>query len=504
MRMEPESKSLWDSFSQSTDFPRLQNDTSVDVVIIGGGITGISTAEQLQNSGLSTIVLEAGKIGHGTTSHSTGNLYVNIEEMMISLKEKYERSEIRQVVKARKKAFDLIVQNVKDYQIDCDLKNRFMFIYDTEKSASINSELEFDRQLHISAHPIDAEHFIYPFQSGIQYSDQAQFNPLLYVQALATVVHESDSCNVYENTRVQRIEKENDNYKIITPSAVVRAKFVVHATHTPKGKQLPYHSRLGAYREYGVAAILKESTIFPKGIFWLNHKGEKYSFRTYFRNGKRYVLAIGKPHKVGQKDDNRECVEELIAFLKQRFPIKEITHQWGAQNYKPTDNLPFIGRMSSDSNEFIATGFSTDGLIYGTLSATIIANIIKGIPDPFQELFEPHRFQLLQSAKKFFKENLNVTEQLVTDWVFKKGDLQLPEIPKGEGVVVKRDGKRLAVYRNSEGKSKILSAVCTHLGCIIHWNKLEKTWDCPCHGSRYNVEGDILEGPALDPLKKLK
>src|SRR5690606_5849870 len=145
-------------------------------------------------------------------------------------------------------------------------------------------------------------------------------------------------------------------------------------------------------------------------IFWRYHNNEKYSFRTYSRNGRLHIMAIGKPHKVGQKSENKKYVDELTSFLKMMFSVEEITHQWGGQNYKPADDLPFIGRISNGSNEFIATGFSTDGLIYGTLASTIIANIIKGNPDPYSETFKPSRIQIMQSAKKFFKENLNVTQ----------------------------------------------------------------------------------------------
>lgn len=504
--MEFKSESIWKTFSQQTNFARLQNDVFVDVAIIGGGITGISTAQQLKDSGLSTIVLESGKIGQGSTGHSTGNLYLNIEELLVSLKGKYDDDIIRKVIEARKKAFDVIESNVSKYQIDCDFRKRSMFIYEEEDSSSstIKDEREFDKKIQISAQEINPKDFPFRFVSGVQYSDQAQFNPLLYTQGLALQVHKMDSCAVYENTRVKSIKEEGGNYKIQTTSGVVKAKYVIHATHSPKGKQLSYHSRLGAYREYGVAAILEDNAAYPEGIFWLYQNDEKYSFRTYSRNGKLHLMAIGKPHKVGQKGNNKQCIEGLIYFLNDKFPIKEITHVWGGQNYKPADNLPFIGRISSDSNEFIATGFSTDGLIYGTLAATIIANIIKGNPDPYQEIFQPYRNQILESAKKFVKENLNVTGQLLKDWVFKNDDHDISRIPKGKGEVIKRDGKRAAVYITPDGEPKILSAVCTHLGCIIHWNELENTWDCPCHGTRFNVDGEILEGPAFKPLQKLQ
>lgn len=504
--MELNSESIWKTYNQQIAFPPLQNDTSVDIVIIGGGITGISTAEQLKDSGFTIAVLESGKVGHGTTGQSTGNLYVNIEELLVSLKEKYDEKVIRNVIQARKKAFDVIERNVKDYKIDCDFKKQPMFIYHENSSSTsfIKEELEFDKKLNISVREIDQQAFPFQLFKGIQYFDQAQFNPLLYTQGLALKIHDKSNCTIYEQTRVQSINDDNNYYTILTTSGVVKAKIVIHATHTPKGKQLSYHSRLGPYREYGVAATLKDKAECPEGIFWLNQNDEKYSFRTYSRNGRNYIMAIGKPHKVGQKNNNKMYVGELTSFLMKRFSVEEITHQWGGQNYKPADDLPFIGRIKTGSNEFIATGFSTDGLIYGTLASTILANIIKGNPDPYQETFEPSRNQIVQSAKKFFKENLNVTEQLVKDWIFKQSDEDILQVPKGKGEVIKKDGKRVAVYMPFQGEPKIISAVCTHLGCIIHWNELEDSWDCPCHGSRFNTDGEILEGPALKPLKKIK
>jgi len=282
----------------------------------------------------------------------------------------------------------------------------------------------------------------------------------------------------------------------------VIAKHLIHATHTPKGLNIQYDTTLGPYREYGIAAKL-ENDDYPEGIFWGYFSGDKFSIRSCQRGEEKFLLCVGQPHKVGQAGHNQDHVEDLIQFLQKRFKIKEITNVWGGQNYKPADLLPYIGRKSSGSNQFVATGFSTDGLVYGTLAGMIISDAINGEENAYSEIFKASRHQPLKAAKKFVKENLNVGKQFVKDLPFllkKEGKELLPD----EGLVTKSDGKRIAVYKNKEGKYKVHSAVCPHFGCVVHWNNVEKSWDCPCHGSRFDVCGKVIEGPSLESLEGME
>src|SRR5690606_13260460 len=201
-----------------------------------------------------------------------------------------------------------------------------------------------------------------------------------------------------------------------------------------------------------------------------------FPYTTLFRsNGENFLLCIGKPHKVGQVEDNEQHINDLVAILQTRFEILEVTHRWGGQHYKPADHLPYIGRKNDGSKQFVATGFATDGLVYGTLSAILISDEIVGKENEFTELFKASRHQPVKAAGEFIKENVDVAAEFFKGWL-SPDNKELRDIAPGEARVINKDGHKAAVYRNKEGKLSITSAVCTHLGCIVHWNNAEETW----------------------------
>lgn len=490
---------VWSSFEKTISYPGLNNDISVDVAVIGAGITGITTALLLQKQGLTVAIFEARSIGKGTTGQSTGNIYLTVEELLHALSSKYNIEKTSLILNARRDAFELITKNVQDYQIDCDYQKNPMYIFEDENTDHVSKEMDIANESLIKAEYLSKDNFPFKMKSGMKYHDQAQINPLLYVQALANII-EGKNCKIYENTRIQEIEEEGESCILHTSTARVKAKFAVQATHTPIGTAMQYHTRLGPYREYGVAATL-ENQPYPEGIYWEYINNEKFSFRSYARNDKKFVICIGKSHKVGQAKDNRYHLNALVQFLKERFPSAQVTHSWGGQNYKPSDLLPFIGRKNKNSNVFVACGYSTDGLIYGTLAAKIISQSIIANTELYQDIFKASRIRLIKSAKKITKENLNVAGQLIKDYVIKQDKENTGGIKPGAGSIIRLKGKRLAVFKDHSGEVKIVSAVCTHLGCIVHWNNVENSWDCPCHGSRFEISGEIIEGPATAPLK---
>lgn len=213
------------------------------------------------------------------------------------------------------------------------------------------------------------------------------------------------------------------------------------------------------------------------------------------------MIVVGKPHKVGHKEHNEEIMRSLEDFAQEHFDVRETVFRWGGQHYRPADLLPYIGPVRTGSKEYIATGFSTDGLVYGSLAAMIIGDKIAGRKNKWADLYDAARMQPVRSGPKFLKENLDVASHYIKD-LGGPDESVLNELEPGDGRVVKKDGKRLAVYRNEDGELKAVSAVCTHMGCNVRWNNAERTWDCPCHGSRFSTDGTVIEGPALDPLQK--
>lgn len=496
-------QSLWNSFSRTTNFPKLTKDIEVDVAIVGGGITGITTAQLLSKAGFSVTVLEARKVGGGTTAHSTGNLYYNIDQTLSSLQSTYDNEIIRRVASSRYKAVEQIGENVKKFGIDCDFKRVSSFLYSAneENTHKIDQEYETAREAGVKMTIASNDEIPFAMTRGVKVEGQAQINSMSYVQGLANAIA-SETCQIFEGTRVTEIEEKNDRVKLITTGGIVTAKYAIHATHTPKGVKLMFHTVLGPYREYGVAAKLKTGK-YPEGIFWGYYgNGEKFSVRSYTRGDENFIIAVGQPHKVGQAEDNAQHIENLISFLRNYYDLGEITHRWGGQHYKPADKLPYIGPQAEGSKVYVATGFATDGLTYGTLAAMLISDHIAGKDNPYFEMYKAARFTPAKSAKEFLKENVNVAAQFIKDLPFSGEEKELRLLRNGEGRIIEKDGQKVAASKSESGEVHLHSAFCTHMSCVIHWNNAEKTWDCPCHGSRFNQKGNVLEGPAIYPLKK--
>ena len=500
----PGIKSIWKSFASETNFPPLSSEKQTEVVIIGGGITGITTAQLLSEAGMQVVVIEAMKVGGGSTGSSTGNLYVAVEQGFDTIKSKYDTETLLTVVQNRAKAIDLVEENVSRFVIDCDFKRVPWYSYSSNELNAPKIEKEYQAAKVAGLHSIKVqpEELPFPTVAAIKLENQAQFNPLRYVQQLANAIV-SDNCTIYENTRAVSVSEEEINVVVETDRGKIYAKHVIHATHTPKGVMLDYHSLLGPYREYGIAAKLASGE-YPEGTFWgYYNTNERFSVRTYDHDGEKRIIVVGQPHKVGMKEDNLENIAILENFLMQNFDIAEITNRWGAQNYKPADSLPYIGRKTKDSNIFIATGFSSDGLTYGTMSAIVLRDMLTGIENRATHVFDATRHNPAKAVGKLVKENVSNAYVMIKDRIFFK-DSKLADIPVDEGRVVEVDGSKVAVYHDLSGDLKACSAVCTHLGCIVHWNKAEKTWDCPCHASRFATDGCVIEGPALKPLQQIE
>lgn len=494
---------LWHEFATPHNYPHLPGDTEADVAIIGGGITGITTALLLAQKGFKTIVLESLRVAGGTTGHSTGNLYCTVDKNLAQLHSKYDASVIKRVVQSRSAAINLIESLVGQHNIDCDFKRVPWILYSgtDDNTSKTEDEYTYAQDAGIQVSWAEALHLPAGSMKGVEVKNQAQINPLRYVSELANAVR-SDYLTIYEDTAVMQVDDNKDHVVLHTTRGVVRARCAVHATHTPKGVKV-YHTLLGPYREYGIACPIGDKP-FPEGIFWgYYEEGKKYSVRLYERNSQRYVLIIGEPHKVGQSDNNVLAIRNLETFAARHLGLTEVSHRWGGQHYRPADYLPYIGRESKTSNIFVATGYSTDGLVYGTLAAMIIAGEIAGNPNQWADLYDAHRFTPLKSAKEFLKENINVAAEFLKAIPGIKDTSEFDNVKPGTGAVVEKDKTKIAVYRDETGKLTLVSAVCTHMKCIVNWNNAEKTWDCPCHGSRFKPDGTILEGPVFHPLQKI-
>lgn len=500
-------KSIWQAGAHSLgDFPALMGDIEADVVIVGAGITGLTTALQLLESGKRVVILEAHRVGSGCTGGATGNLYSSLAAGLAQIQAKWDDDTLKAVVQARTEAIDLIEETVRRFTIDCQFKRvplyRLLTTNDHKSADTLDAEREAMVQAGLHAKScldtVFADKAL-PFSitHGVSVDHQAQFNAFQYAQGLAHALGQQ-GMSIYEQSPVRDIDYRHCIVK--TDNARVKATDIVLATHTPKGINM-LQTGMIASREYGVSAKLKGEP-FPDGIFYM--LDPFHSIRSYRLNGEHYVMAIGEKHQTGETGEERserERYRVLRDYLNEHFDVGEVEYQWSAQQYSSGDGLPYIGRTFASDHVYVATGFSADGLTWGGVSGTMIADLIEGRDNVWYPYFNSKRFTPVNSAEHWLKENISVVKHLIKDhWGVKKLK-ELDEVAPGQAKVVTLHGEKLAVYRNQAGSLSVLSAVCPHLKCVVHWNEAETTWDCPCHGSRFDTQGEVIEGPSLHPLE---
>jgi glycine/D-amino acid oxidase-like deaminating enzyme/nitrite reductase/ring-hydroxylating ferredoxin subunit len=492
--------SIWRDTADTSNYTCLQINVTTEVAIIGGGITGITAAYLLGKAGISNTVLEAMRIGRGTTGFSTGNLYCTIDETLQSIRSKYDADKVKAVVQSRQGAVDLIKSIVREFDIDCELTEApFYFFAEEENNISrVEKEAEAATAAGLKVTLETDIGLPFPIAKAIKLSGQAQFNPMKYIKQLSESLN-NKVCTIYEGTKVTGYEKKDGAYSVTTEKGIVTAKHIILATHTPKGI-LGIHTLLFPYREYAVAYSYNGS--YNPGIYWGIDKKNKHSIRHYRNGDENFVLVLGEKHKTGQNEHNLKSIDNLKDYAIKKFGVNMQRYQWGAQHYRAADGLATVGKADKDSEIYLATGFSTDGLTYGTMAAQIITDLITGKENSFADTYSPNRHHPLQSAPGFLKENVNVLVQYLKD-IPGFGDADdFKDIQPGEGKVVAKNGEKIAAYRDTHNRLHLCSAVCTHMDCIVNWNEAELSWDCPCHGSRFNYDGTVLEGPAIADLPK--
>lgn len=494
-------RSLWHDTlgSRRRYWPPLTGDADADVVIIGAGITGLTTAWHLLRAGARVVVLEAGEVGGGTTGASTGNLYVPISQRLHVLAGKHGHKAAEAVVAARIAAINFIETLASEYTIACDFQRVPFHLFSApDDSAAKDVEKEFACAQRLGLAANDAIPSTFPFQvtALTTISQQAQFNPLQYVTGLAEVLA-GMGCIIHENSRVLE-NVDGEPCKVSTELGTVTAQHVVKATHVPQGLYA-VHAAMIPHREYAVLAEVGEK-MPASGIYWNASECWRYSLRPWRSGGRNFLMVLGEPHKPGEQ--HAEQLNRIRQFLHTHYAVSEITHTWAAQNYPSADLLPYIGTSPVEKHTWMATGFAADGLVWGTVAGKVISDGIQQRSNSWAQLFAPTRFTPVASAKNVLKESAAVSRHLLQD-VFSYGKAEeCSSLAPGEGCVIKVDGEKLAACRDHAGQLHVVSAVCTHMGCLVRWNGLEMSWDCPCHGSRFSIEGRVLEGPAQHDLSR--
>jgi glycine/D-amino acid oxidase-like deaminating enzyme/nitrite reductase/ring-hydroxylating ferredoxin subunit len=494
--------SVWSEMAPLPPHRRLQGDVSVDVAIIGAGITGVTAARTLKRAGFRVAVIEARRIGKGESGKTTAHLTEVLDTRFHRLITRFGEDGARLAVRGQRTAIERIAAFVDELSIDCRFRRVPGFLYaetsstvdeiEAEEAAAHRLGLAVTAMSELAALP-------FPVARALRFEGQAQMNPRAYLAALADGLDGGGS-HVFEQTHVLDVD-DSEPCRVITDSGVIAAADVIVAAHVPISNRVLVHSKLAAYRTYAVG--VEVPLVDPIGLFW--DTADPYHYiRSETVDGRTFLIVGGEDHKVGENDDTTIPFKRIEAFVADRFgrAVAPTDYRWSGQIIEPADGLPYVGRNSLSSHIYIATGYAGNGITGGTLAAMILADEIQGIDNPWTDLYDATRFKPLASAKAFISENADYPKHLVADRLSGiVGPNELDAIAPGQGKVLSIRGQRLAVYRNERGGLSAVSPVCTHLGCIVHWNTAEKSWDCPCHGSRFEPSGLVLNGPAVEALE---
>ncbi|HEX8380678.1 MAG TPA: FAD-dependent oxidoreductase [Allosphingosinicella sp.] len=490
----PQDRTYWNSTAEAPNFPQLSGYLNVDVAIIGGGIVGITTARLLKDQDMTVAVVEARKVGRQVTGKSTAKMSSNHGILYQTLEQKFDEERARLYGEAQETAIRKIQQLASIHGIDCDIEAKSAFTYTLEEKhvEEVRKEVEVARRLGLPASLVTETDLPFDVLAAVRFDNQAQFHPTKYVAGLARTIP-GEGSHVFENSRVIDYEPT----QVVTDYGTVTARYVVMATHIPLGQIGGYYALAYPHAEVVIAAPIGRA---PQGMY-VNVEEPGRSIRTHrHANGKLYGIAAGPSFKPGHPDEERKHMAELEEWLTTNFDAGPIEYRWVNEDYEAMDQAPFIGWSSSGGNGYlVATGFAAWGISNGTVAGMIIADLAAGRDNPWFPVFDATRVKPVAGGPKFAKENLEVAAHLAGGYLSRKPK-SFDELEPGDAAIMKIDGDNIAAFKDEDGKVHAVSAVCTHMGCLVGWNETDRTWDCPCHGSRFELSGEVIHGPATAPL----
>ncbi|SFQ66453.1 FAD-dependent oxidoreductase [Hymenobacter arizonensis] len=489
-------------------FEPLAENAKADVVIVGGGIAGLTTAYLLSKEGRKVILLEDGELASGETGRTTAHLSFALDDHYTTLENLFGEEGAQLAAESHSAAVDMIEEIVQNEKIDCDFTrlDGFMFLHADGKRKDLTNELEAAHRAGLPDVELLESAGTTGFEPGecLRWPGQGQFHILKYLNGLAQAIVMQGG-RICTHTRVSEVHGGAQAHVVTDDGYEVKAKKgIVVATNTPFNDRVVMHTKQHPYRTYVVGARIPKGSV-TKALYWDMADPYHYVRLQEVDAGPRggqvnYDLLIvgGEDHKTGQSDDPEAHLRCLEEWTRDRFPmVKDFEYRWSGQVMEPSDGLGYAGRNPLDSdNVFIITGDSGHGMTHGTLGPMIVADLIENRENPWAKLYDPGRITLKrESAQEFIKENVNVAIEYTE--LLTGGDVSsVDEIPAGTGAVMRRGITKVAVYKDDKGATHECSAICPHLGCVVHWNGLEKSWDCPCHGSRFTALGELLNGPA--------
>ncbi|WP_245917538.1 FAD-dependent oxidoreductase [Bacillus canaveralius] len=501
-RMPQFPEPYWRDSTELPSFERLTEDIETDTVIIGGGIAGITAAYLLGKEGTKVVLLDASNILNGTTGHTTAKITAQHGLIYEELISHFGEDTARLYYEANNEAVQFLKNTVNKHKINCDFSEEDAYVYtnSSEYIQKLINEYKAYEKLGISSEYLAEIPIPVEMKAAIVMKSQAQFHPLKYLTSLIDEIVK-DGGKIYDNTTAENIEKGKKPVVVTRDGNRLTCSNVIISSHFPfYDKTGGYFARMHAERSYVLA--VKPEKQYPGGMY-INAEQPTRSLRSASIDGEQLILVGGEGHVTGHGINTSEHYAALEDFAEKTFGIKEIPYRWSAQDLITLDKLPYIGNITDNNpNILVATGFRKWGMTNGTVAALLLCDIIAGRKNKYEELFTPSRFNTDPSLKRLFSQNAEVAKSFIGGKL-DHPDRKPEELNQDEGAVVMINGKRTGAYKDKNGEVHLVDTTCTHMGCELEWNNGERTWDCPCHGSRFSYKGDVVEGPAVSPLKRI-
>ena len=499
-----ENLSVWLATAELQQPAPLTGTEEAEVCIVGAGIAGITTAYMLALAGKSVVVIDDGAIGSGETHHTTAHLVNALDDRYFELERFHGARGAKLAASSHTAAIDTIEEIVGRENIGCDFErvDGYLFVPPGESPDILTRELAAAKRAGVEVEYV--EHVpleFYEFGPALRFTQQAQFHAIKYLNGLADAVKGLGG-RMYGQTHATKIEDGARPRVVTATGAEIRAGAIVVATNTPVNDRVTIHTKQAPYRTYVIAARVPSQSI--RHVLLWDTPDPYHYVRLQPANGNRsheFLIVGGEDHKTGQADDFEARFAALEQWTRERFPmVEDVPLRWSGQVMEPVDGLAFIGRNPGEHNVYIATGDSGNGMTHGTIAGLLLSDLIAGRDNEWATLYDPAR-KSLRAGFEYARENLNVAGQYA-DYVTPGDVKRVEDIAPGDGAIVRRGFRQVAAYRDERGALHEHSAVCTHLGCIVAWNGTEQSWDCPCHGSRFDkLDGHVLNGPAIVGLR---